>query len=168
MQLHNYYYYYVQCNNRREINNFLLTKMQQYVEESDDSDFSSDDDDIVLFAVHELHEMSGLALGPRINLQDISDMECDQLFRFGFIMLLTIMVPHRFHKIRFSKNDIQRLYMALGIPEKYKCVQGTTTTGMEGLLILLRRLTYPNRLCDLVKIFGRSQSEISLIFNTVS
>ena len=118
LQLH--YYYYVQCNNRREINNFLLTKIQQYIEESDDSDFSSDDDDIVLFAVHELHEMSRLALGPRINLQDISDMECDQLFRFGFIMLLTIMVPHRFHKIRFSKNDIQRLYMALGIPEKYK------------------------------------------------
>ena len=58
--------------------------------------------------------------------------------------------------------------MALGIPEKYKCIQGTTVTGMEGLLILLRRLTYPNRLCDLVKIFGHSQSELSLILNTVS
>ena len=64
--------------------------MQQYIEESDDSEFSSsddDDDDIVLFAVNELREMSQLALGPHVNLQDISDIECDQLFRFGFMLL---------------------------------------------------------------------------------
>lgn len=81
----------MQCNYRREINNFLITKMQQYIEESDDSKFSSSDDDddydIVLFAVNELREMSQLALGPHVNLHDISDIECDQLFRFGFMLL---------------------------------------------------------------------------------
>ena len=68
---------------------------------------------------------------------------------------------------RFSKDDIPRLYVALAIPDEYKCVQGTTTTGMEALLVLLRRLAYPNRLCDLVKLFGRSKTELSLIFNVV-
>ena len=73
-----------------------------------------------------------------------------------------------YNNFRFAKDDMERLSAALTIPEKYTCVQGTTTTGMEALMILLRRLAYPNRLCDLVQLFGRSQSELSLIFNTVS
>jgi hypothetical protein len=35
-------------------------------------------------------------------------------------------------------------------------------------MIMLRRLTYPNRWCDLQSIFGRSQSELCLIFKNVS
>ena len=62
---------------------------------------------------------------------------------------------------------MERLCAALAIPDKYTCVQGTITTGMEALMVLLRRLSYPNRLCDLVQLFGRSQSELSFIFNTV-
>jgi len=61
-----------------------------------------------------------------------------------------------------------RLAVALNLPEAYSCAQGTRTTGMEALMVLLRRLTYPNRLCDIVPLFGRSESELSLIFNTVS
>ena len=56
----------------------------------------------------------------------------------------------------------------LGIPVKYICQQRTTATGIEALMILLRKLVYPNRLCDLVPLFGRSESELSLIFNKVS
>ncbi len=37
--------------------------------------------------------------------------------------------------------------------------------GVEGLCILLRRLSYPNRLTDLVKQFNRSAAAISKIFN---
>jgi len=37
-------------------------------------------------------------------------------------------------------------------------------TGNEGLCILLRRLCYPNRLVDLVKIFNRDPTVISRIF----
>ena len=34
-------------------------------------------------------------------------------------------------------------------------------------MILLRRLAYPNRWSDLVPVFGRTVSELSLIFNKV-
>lgn len=68
---------------------------------------------------------------------------------------------------RFQKHDMQRLLTALEIPECYICVQRTRATGMEALMILLRRLVYPARWCDLVPFFGRSESELSLIFNTV-
>ncbi|CAG7644218.1 unnamed protein product, partial [Allacma fusca] len=37
--------------------------------------------------------------------------------------------------------------------------------GLEGLTILLRRLCYPNRLFDLVKLFGRDISSLSRICN---
>ena len=37
------------------------------------------------------------------------------------------------------------------------------TTGLEGLCILLRRLSYPNRLYDLVKTFQRDVSALSRI-----
>ena len=69
---------------------------------------------------------------------------------------------------RFEKEDIQRLFKVLVILPRYVCELGTTSTGVEALLILLRRLTYPNRLSDLTKLFGRSKTELSLIFNTVS
>ena len=39
---------------------------------------------------------------------------------------------------------------------------------LEALLIMLRRLTYPNRWCDLVRIFGRAEPELSVIFNKVT
>ena len=68
---------------------------------------------------------------------------------------------------RFEKDDLPRLYSALGIPDDYRCEQGTYTTGMEALMILLRRLAYPNRLNDLTTIFGRRKSELSMIFNMV-
>ena len=61
-----------------------------------------------------------------------------------------------------------RLHEALAIPEKYVCSQGTVASGMEALMILLRRLAYPNRLSDLVQLFGRRKSELSLVFNMVN
>ena len=60
-----------------------------------------------------------------------------------------------------------QLLNALQIPEKCIGYQGTTCTGMEGLMIMLRRLAYPNRWCDLVYIFGRPEAELSIIFNMV-
>ena len=73
-----------------------------------------------------------------------------------------------FNSCRFQKSDIPVLVSALSLPPVYRCEQGTTATGIEALMILLRRLAYPNRLGDLVSIFGRSEPELSLIFNTVS
>ena len=46
---------------------------------------------------------------------------------------------------RFQKEDMERLHNALQIPAYYVCKQGTKATRVEALMILLRRLTYPNR-----------------------
>jgi hypothetical protein len=68
---------------------------------------------------------------------------------------------------RFKKVDMERLCQALDLPEKCTCYQGTTATGMEGLMILLRRFSYPNRWRDLVPFFGRAEEELSVIFSKV-
>ena len=72
-----------------------------------------------------------------------------------------------FFTSRFQKGDMFRLHNAFQIPEFYICKQRTKATGTEALMILLRRLSYPNRLCDLEMFFGRSETELSLIINTV-
>ena len=60
------------------------------------------------------------------------------------------------------------LCLALSIPAVYKCPNGTVAGGLEALLILLRRLTYPNRLCDLCQLFGRPEAELSMIIHEVT
>lgn len=69
---------------------------------------------------------------------------------------------------RFQKIDFLRLVDGLQIPDYYVCKQRTVCPGQEALLILLRRLTYPNRWCDLIHMFGRQEPELSMIFNEVS
>lgn len=71
------------------------------------------------------------------------------------------------YKDRFHKDHMHRLHCALNLPSYYSCPQKTKASGMEALMILLRRLVYPNRWCDLVSIFGRTESQLSLIFNKV-
>ena len=46
-----------------------------------------------------------------------------------------------------------------------RCKNGTLSNRMEACLILLRRLSYPCRLSDLVDMFGLAAEEISMIFN---
>lgn len=62
---------------------------------------------------------------------------------------------------------MDRLLEALQIPDTYTSHQGSVYTGMETLMILLRRLVYPNRWCDLVPIFGRAEPELTMAFNMV-
>ena len=68
---------------------------------------------------------------------------------------------------RFQKQDIRRLAEALSLPEYYRCHQRTRCESLVALMILLRRLAYPNRWCDLVSLFGRTEPELSMIFNEV-
>ena len=70
--------------------------------------------------------------------------------------------------LRFSKHDLRVLHDALSIPAVYKCPNGTVAGGLEALLILLRRLTYPNRLSDLCQLFGRPEPELSMIIHEVT
>ena len=53
------------------------------------------------------------------------------------------------------------------MPETYTGIQRTKATGLEVLMVMLRRLTYPNRWCGLVPLFTQSESELSIIINTV-
>lgn len=69
-------------------------------------------------------------------------------------------------RLRFQKKDMQRLVEALNLPDQYICEQGTNAPGMESLMIMLRRLSYPNRWTDLVQVFGRTEYE--LIFSHVN
>lgn len=85
---------------------------------------------------------------PRLSIDALSDEECLKLFRF-------------------KKEDLPRLQRALGLAESYTGPVRLRWTGTEGLCILLRRLAYPNRLTDMVPIFGRSSTELGLIFNVV-
>jgi len=63
---------------------------------------------------------------------------------------------------------MERLLQGLQIPSFYICQQRTHASGMEALMILLRRMVYPNRWCDLMQVFGRSIPELSLIYSEVS
>lgn len=83
-----------------------------------------------------------------LNFEDLNDEECLLYFRF-------------------SKEDLLKLVELLRLPEHYKCSNRSVVTGLDGLLILLRRLTYPNRLCELCNEFGKSPTALSIIINTV-
>ena len=67
---------------------------------------------------------------------------------------------------RFEKEHLDILRAQLGIPRQITCYNGTTVAGLDALCVVLRRLAYPNKLVDLVPIFGRAKEEISIIFNT--
>ena len=70
-------------------------------------------------------------------------------------------------ELRFAKNDLNSLMLALQIPEQIICEQRTACSGMEGLCIVLKRLSYPCRYTDMVTRFGRNPAELCLIFNAV-
>ena len=70
-------------------------------------------------------------------------------------------------ELRFKNNDLASLMDYLQIPEKLVCRQGTVCSGLEGLLILLKRLAYPCQFTDMTYRFGRSPPELYLIFNKV-
>lgn len=66
---------------------------------------------------------------------------------------------------RFQKADMQRLCDALQLPAVMTATCRTTWTGFDGLCVVLRRLSYPSRLKDIVGLFGRPKCELSVIFN---
>lgn len=103
-----------------------------------------DEDAVLLLTSNNATRMSY----KKIDFESLSDSYCKEHFRF-------------------DKSAILELCQHLRLPDKYTCPNRTSCSGLEGLLILLRRLTYPNRLLELVKEFGRSKSELSLIVNTV-
>ncbi|KAL3205935.1 hypothetical protein MRX96_040549 [Rhipicephalus microplus] len=67
----------------------------------------------------------------------------------------------------FEKADFPVLVHALKMPQYITSAQRVRVTATEALCICLRRLAYPNRLCDLQEYFGRHYSVVSSVSNKV-
>ena len=85
---------------------------------------------------------------PRFNENDLSEEEFEKYFRF-------------------KRDDVYLLKNHLNLQDCYKAGSKIKWSAIEGICILLRRLAYPNRLCDLVPLFGRHKTELSIIVNVM-
>ena len=108
--------------------------------------FVDDNDDSLLFVPlnHENTESTS-TYDPnwqRFRLDELTDVQAKSYFRS-------------------KKDDIQLLAHHLGIPDRFILKNRCRVSGIEGLCILLRRLTYPNSFCDLERFFGRPISTLS-------
>lgn len=87
--------------------------------------------------------------------------------RYGRLDLNTFTDEECFLHFRFHKRDLQRLVCSLGIPLEVRMPQSFSVSGIEGLCILLRRLSYPNRYSDLESMFGLSRESLSIVSNEI-
>ena len=69
-------------------------------------------------------------------------------------------------RFRFTKTQLEKLFVVLRFPDKMHGSCRVAWNGMEGLLVLLRCLSYPNKLRELAEEFGRSKAALSIVFNT--
>ena len=60
-----------------------------------------------------------------------------------------------FAEFRFGKRDIRILKKVLLIPDTITCSQRSVCDGLEGLCMLLKRLSYPCRYGDMVHRFAK-------------
>ena len=134
----------------------------------DSSISSSSDEDLDTLFLDTLFKPT-LKVGHRLNFQALTDnSERIEMFRFVQNTEAVRLFCHWHSSINLYVVFLMSVLMFLRSPNKYRCTQGTTATGKEALMIMLRRLTYPNRWSDLVPLFGRNDSKLSLIFNTVN
>ncbi|XP_073238052.1 uncharacterized protein [Porites lutea] len=70
-------------------------------------------------------------------------------------------------EFRFRTHDLQILSEVLQIPDSFRCYQRSVVDGMEGLCILLRRLSYPCRYSDMISRFGLPVPVLSMVSNDV-
>ena len=70
-------------------------------------------------------------------------------------------------EFRVKKRDLSDLAAALQIPNQFVRHQRSVADGMEGLCVLLRRLSYPCRYSDMIARFGLPVPVIGMVTNTV-
>ena len=83
-----------------------------------------------------------------------------------FILFFCKKIPYFFlgYCSVMAEADIYKLCSLLQFPEKVISTSRVTSTDLECIYIMLRRLAYPNRLKDVENILGgRHQSEISVL-----
>ena len=104
----------------------------------DHDDGHLDDEELILLvAAVELADARCLLLPlleipGRIDLSSLNDAECKL-------------------KFRFTRRQICCIHEALQVPDRFRLPCRLVWSGMEGFLVLLRRLRYPNRLDDLCR-----------------
>ncbi|RPA83007.1 hypothetical protein BJ508DRAFT_207579 [Ascobolus immersus RN42] len=69
---------------------------------------------------------------------------------------------------RFTKSEIFRIIDALKVPSGREWRNGYFATSEEAFCLLLFRLSYPHRLKDCMKLFGKSRSWCSMVFNDMA
>ena len=84
----------------------------------------------------------------RFSLEDINDDKCKVEFRF-------------------LREDIYTLYDLMNIPEMFRCYNSVNVTRIEGLYILFKRYSYPNRYLNLIPMFVRPVPQLSMPDNHV-
>jgi nuclease HARBI1 len=69
-------------------------------------------------------------------------------------------------RFRFTIEEIRELVTALGLPSHIRANR-VTVTSLVALCMLLRRLTFPNRLSDLYREFGYDDTSLSFLINEI-
>uniref|UniRef100_L7M5K8 Uncharacterized protein n=1 Tax=Rhipicephalus pulchellus TaxID=72859 RepID=L7M5K8_RHIPC len=93
---------------------------------------------------------------PRRNLRENSLLDIDAIDATTF-----------YRNFRFHKGDLDDLIVGLLIPGEVMSTQRIRVSGREALCMTLRRLPYPNRLCDLEAMFNHHSSVISSVVSKV-
>lgn len=93
---------------------------------------------------------------PRRNLHENGVLDIDAIDGTTF-----------YRNLRFHKGDLDDLIVGLLIPGEVMSAQRVRVSDREALCMTLRRLAYPNRLCDLETIFNRHSSVISSVVSKV-
>ncbi|KAL3176085.1 hypothetical protein MRX96_010785 [Rhipicephalus microplus] len=88
---------------------------------------------------------------PRRNLHENGVLDIDAIDGTTF-----------YRNFRFYKGDLDDLIVGLLIPGEVMSAQCVRVSDREALCMTLRRLAYPNRLCDLERMFNRHSSVISM------
>ena len=96
---------------------------------------------VVLYELNCSKEVYPLCKFDRFQLENMDEAQCRRDFRF-------------------SRQHVYELKDASNIPDKVVTSQMTMTTGIDGLFILVKRLTFPCRYTDSVPLFGRHLTEI--------
>lgn len=91
-----------------------------------------------------------------------------------------IMVPHPLpfgeawqradpmDQYRFDWDEIHEIADALQLPEVFVLDNGSITSKVQGLCVVLHRLSFPRHFTDAAALFGHSKSVMSHIFNQVA
>ncbi|KAH7964229.1 hypothetical protein HPB51_027533 [Rhipicephalus microplus] len=101
---------------------------------------------------NEIENMYWLRTAPRRGLQINGLLKLDGMDLTAF-----------YRSFRFQKGDLEDFMEVLIIPEEVVSAQQVRVSGREALCMTLRRLAYPNRLCELELFFRRHSSVISSV-----